>query len=504
MTANGSIGRDLSERLDFVGLGKAERDALRQAKTVIAASLDGALDVFYKKATAHPVTAKFFSSDAHVKSAKSRQVKHWEKIASADFDANYVDAVTSVGRIHARLGLDPRWYIGGYALIVDSIIRAVVEKQLDGFLHRKKAKDVSLDITAVMKAAFIDMDYGISVYLEALEEARAQSEAERRRLGDQQDHALAAIEASLVRLAAGDLTATIDTELAPQFENLKANFNSALATLDKAMGSMVTAADETSNNAGELVSGTDNLARRTEQQAASLEETAAALEEITTISRESASRTEEARRVVGQATAEARKAGEVVGQAVLAMGAIEDSSRRITEIIGVIDEISFQTNLLALNAGVEAARAGDAGKGFAVVAQEVRALAQKSADAAKEIKGLIDKSFADVLSGVTLVNRTGAALTVIGEQVGHINGHIDAITTSAREQAIGIGEINTTVGSMDQMTQQNAAMVEQTNAATHNLMRVSTTLKELADQFTVSNAQAFDLLARHPAARRAG
>lgn len=504
MTAKGSTGRDLSERLDFVGLGKAERDALRKAKPVIAASLDGALDAFYAKATAHPVTAKFFASDAHVKSAKSRQVRHWEKIASADFDADYVDAVTSVGRIHARLGLDPRWYIGGYALIVESIVRAVVEKHLDGFLHRKKAKDVSLDITAVMKAAFIDMDYGISVYLEALEEARVQSETERRLHAEQQDHALAAIEASLARLAGGDLTATIDDELAPQFENLKTNFNSALATLDRALGSIVMAADETSGNAGELVTGTDNMARRTEQQAASLEETAAALEEITTISRESASRTEEARRVVGHATAEARKAGEVVGQAVSAMGAIEDSSRRITEIIGVIDEISFQTNLLALNAGVEAARAGDAGKGFAVVAQEVRALAQKSTDAAREIKSLIDKSFADVLTGVTLVNRTGEALTVIGQQVEHINGHIDAITTSAREQAIGIGEINTTVGNMDQMTQQNAAMVEQTNAATHNLMRVSTTLKDLADQFTVSNAQAFEHIARPPTMRRAG
>ncbi len=504
MTANGSISRDLSDRLDFVGLGKAERDALRQAKPVIAASLDGALDAFYKKATVHPVTSKFFSSDAHVKSAKSHQIRHWETIASADFDAGYVGAVTAVGKVHARLGLEPRWYIGGYSMIVESIVKAVIEKHLDGFLYKKKAKDITLDITSVMKATFIDMDYGISVYLEALQEARDKSEAERRALADQQDHAMEAIESSLSRLAKGDLTAKITDELAPQFETMKTNFNCALSTLDTALGSIVQAADETSGNATELVTGTDNMARRTEQQAASLEETAAALEEITTISKESAIRTEEARRVVGNATAEARKSGEVVEQAVSAMSAIEDSSRRITQIIGVIDEISFQTNLLALNAGVEAARAGEAGKGFAVVAQEVRELAQKSADAAKEIKGLIDKSFADVLRGVSLVNQTGEALTNIGEQVAHINGHIDAITSSAREQAIGIGEINTAIGSMDHMTQQNAAMVEQTNAATHNLMRVSTTLTELAAQFKVSNGQASASVAQRPAARRYG
>jgi methyl-accepting chemotaxis protein len=172
------------------------------------------------------------------------------------------------------------------------------------------------------------------------------------------------------------------------------------------------------------------------------------------------------------------------------MSAIEDSSRQITQIIGVIDQISFQTNLLALNAGVEAARAGEAGKGFAVVAQEVRELAQKSAEAAKEIKALIDKSFEDVLLGVSLVNKTGEALRHIGEQVVHINGHIDAIASSAREQSAGISEINTAVVSMDQMTQKNAGMVEETNAATHSLMQISTKLKGLVDSFTVSAGRA--------------
>jgi methyl-accepting chemotaxis protein len=363
MSAPISTTKHLNERLDFVGLVGEERAALVRARPTISASLDGALDKFYAKATAIPETAKFFASDAHVKSAKTRQVRHWDQIASGEFDDKYVEAVTAIGKTHARLGLEPRWYIGGYALIMESIIKAVVEKHLEGFLYKKKAKDVTVEVTAIMKAAFVDMDYAISVYLDALQEQRAIGDAERKSLSAQQDEALSALDRSLTGLANGDLTAKLGAALAPQFDGLKTNFNSALGTLDKALGSIVLAADETSGNAGELVTAVDDMARRTEQQAASLEQTAAALEEITTISKEAALRTEEARRVVGHATEEARKSGEVVQQAVSAMSAIEESSQKITQIIGVIDQISFQTNLLALNAGVEAARAGMRGRG---------------------------------------------------------------------------------------------------------------------------------------------
>jgi methyl-accepting chemotaxis protein len=502
MPAQDAKTKQLNERLQFVDLDTRQRDALKRALPTISASLDGALDTFYRKARATPETARFFSSEAHIQSAKGRQVKHWELIGSANFDTQYVDAVTTIGKTHARLGLEPRWYIGGYALILEAIVESVIAKHLEGFLYRKKAAALGGEITAIVKAALVDMDYAISVYLEALQEEREKSEAERQARNAEQEEALSALDASLTRLAGGDLTAGISKPLAPQFEGLRSNFNSAIAKLDDTLGAIVTAADDAAGNSGELVHATDDMAKRTEQQAASLEETAAAVEEITTISREAAGRAEEARRVVRSATEEAERSGEVVEQAVGAMSAIQDSSGRITQIIGVIDQISFQTNLLALNAGVEAARAGEAGKGFAVVAQEVRELAQKSAEAAKEIKALIDKSFADVQLGVSLVNRTGEALHHIGEQVVHINAHIDAIASSAREQSAGIAEINTAVGSMDQMTQQNAAMVEETNAATHNLMQVSTTLKGLVDRFVVS-AERSERPAR-PAQRRYG
>ncbi len=486
MSAMDAKTKQLNERLEFVNFSQDQRTALKDALPVISASLDSALNTFYGKAKVHPETARFFASQAHIDSAKSRQVRHWELIASAKFDTSYVDAVTAIGNTHARLGLEPRWYIGGYALIIESIVSQFIETQLDGFLVRKKAKSLGVNISAIVKAALVDMDYAISVYLDALQVERQKSEAKRAEQAAEQEQALAALEVSLNRLAGGDLTADISQELAPQFDGLKSNFNAAVRKLDETFGSIVIAAVDTASNYRELVSAMDDMSQRTEQQAASLEETAAALEEISTISRQSANRAQDAMLVVTTATEEAKKSAAIVEQTVTAMGAIEESSRKITQIIGVIDQISFQTNLLALNAGVEAARAGEAGKGFAVVAQEVRELAQKSAGAAKEIKALIEKSFADVLMGVSLVNKTGETLNTIGAQVLAINAHIDAMTGSAREQATGIVEINTAINNMDQATQKNAAMVEETTAATHNLMRVSATLKELVDRFEVS------------------
>ncbi len=233
------------------------------------------------------------------------------------------------------------------------------------------------------------------------------------------------------------------------------------------------------------------MARRTEQQAAALEETAAAVEEITTISKLSAQRSEEAKAIVESSAAEAARSRDVVTEAVKAMGAIEESSQKITQIISVIDEISFQTNLLALNAGVEAARAGEAGKGFAVVAQEVRELAQRSANAAKEIKTLITKSSEDVMQGVSLVNKTGQSLNTIGNKVDHIQEHITSLTKAAQEQSVGIQEISAAINSMDNLTQKNAAMVEETNAATHNLSDVSANLAALVSRFSVSASTSY-------------
>ncbi|MEC9463765.1 MAG: methyl-accepting chemotaxis protein, partial [Pseudomonadota bacterium] len=239
-------------------------------------------------------------------------------------------------------------------------------------------------------------------------------------------------------------------------------------------------------NSQQMRSAADDLARRTEQQAASLEETSAALSEITETVRTAFDRAEEASHMVDNAKDYAEKSGEVVNDAMAAMERIEGATGEIGKIINVIDEIAFQTNLLALNAGVEAARAGDAGKGFAVVAQEVRALAGRAAEAARDIKTLVGRSSDEVRSGVELVTATGEALHRIGEDVLRINEHVKAIVTSAREQSVGLSEINSAVGQMDQVTQQNAAMVEQTNAASHTLASDAENLSRLVGQFKVN------------------
>jgi len=286
-------------------------------------------------------------------------------------------------------------------------------------------------------------------------------------------------------LAEGDLTQSMRGDFRGAFAELQQNVDGAMGNLRSTMKDVRGATGSINDNSNELRAATDDLSKRTEQQAAALEETSAALDEIMAVVRNSADRAQEASTMVTEAKQSAAQSGAVVRNAVEAMGRIEQASGEISQIINVIDEIAFQTNLLALNAGVEAARAGEAGKGFAVVAQEVRELAQRSANAAKDIKALITKSGQEVSSGVTLVQKTGEALTEIESRVHSINDHIHSIATSAREQATGLQEVNTAVNQMDQVTQKNAAMVEETSAATHKLSSEADHLFGLVSRFDI-------------------
>ena len=292
---------------------------------------------------------------------------------------------------------------------------------------------------------------------------------------------------ALKRLCSGDFGFQLTEPFAPEFEFLRHDLNRSVNQLCDTFKEISGSVEVIGQGTREIGQGVGDLSKRTESQAAALEETAAALEEITANVTSSAQRAQEAREVAGSAKANAETSGNVVAQAVEAMSRIEDSSSKISNIIGVIDEIAFQTNLLALNAGVEAARAGEAGRGFAVVAQEVRELAQRSAKAAKEIKDLIQNSAAEVSSGVKLVSDTGGALRTISKLIVDINDHVVAISTAAREQSTGLLEVNGAVNGMDQTTQQNAAMVEESSAAAATLSSEATKLRGMIGQFNLGS-----------------
>lgn len=287
----------------------------------------------------------------------------------------------------------------------------------------------------------------------------------------------------LQAMTAGDLSGEIDARFIPSIEPLRVDFNEMVSRLRSIVGGVRDNSATIAAGAAKISAAVADLSKRTEKQAASVEETAAALGQITHAVSDTSHRADEAGRIVSETRGEAQKSGEVVKDAVSAMGAIERSSKEIANIIGVIDEIAFQTNLLALNAGVEAARAGEAGRGFAVVAQEVRELAQRTATAAKEIKALITISGEEVRKGVGIVDETGRSLERIVLRVQEINDNVGAIVESSREQAVGLRGISAAVNAMDQATQLNSQMVEESNDASHSLAKDAEALFSLISQF---------------------
>ncbi len=315
------------------------------------------------------------------------------------------------------------------------------------------------------------------------EAERHRNDAEKQRTDSQIDQAVSELGAALARLAQGDLSSTIETRFAGRLEQLRTDFNGSIIRLRDTLSHIRGSTLAIQKNSAELSHSSTELSRRTETQAASLEETAAAVDEITATVRSSAERAHEANQAVSTTKQSADNSGTVVNNAVAAMSRIEEASQKIELIIEVIDDIAFQTNLLALNAGIEAARAGEAGKGFAVVAQEVRELAQRSAGAAKEIKDLINQSSREVSAGAGLVQQAGDVLANISHQIAGISQHVEMIATASKDQSAALQDINNSVNRMDQMTQQNGAMVGETTEASRRLADEADALLQLVQQF---------------------
>ncbi|MBN7804115.1 HAMP domain-containing protein [Agrobacterium rosae] len=372
-----------------------------------------------------------------------------------------------------------------------------VQKMADGDYREQIAHNGSVDELGRLKVALEkfrhDLARGETLKREQ-EELQEQVEQDRKRRSDIEEakaedlrHFVQIVESRFGVLASGDLTVRMDERVSPEFETIRQNFNTSISTLEDTIRTVVQAVYAIRSGLGEISTASNDLARRTEQQAASLEETVAALGDVTRGVNDTADGANTAQQTVSAARGDAEMGGAVVARAIAAMTEIQGSSSKIGNIISVIDEIAFQTNLLALNAGVEAARAGEAGKGFAVVAQEVRELAQRSAQAAKEIKTLISLSSSQVDAGVNLVQETGSSLGKIVEQVIGMTQTVNQIASNTREQAVSLREVSSAADHMDKVTQQNAAMVEETTAAAQSLSQETENLAEIIGRFKVGN-----------------
>ena len=458
------------------------------------------------------LSTQFWAHDAAVRELVSMATEHLHaEEAVAEATSSRLGLLATIGSgLSVAVFLAGVWFIRFRAIAPLGNITRYMSVLASGDL----SKDVpfagrSDEIGTMAKAVEIFRQSALErkrLRLEA-EEARLSSDAEKaeqQRFRLEQAKSLQVVVdtlgAGLGRLAECNIRMTIDEPFDGQFDALRRDFNNAIGAFQSTLINVLDTTRVIHENGMEMRTASDNLARRTEQQAAALEQTSAALEQVTATVKGSSERAQETRALVLEARDCAAQSSGVVNSAIEAMTRIQRSSGEISQIIGVIDEIAFQTNLLALNAGVEAARAGDAGKGFAVVAQEVRELAQRSASAAKEIKTLIANSGTEVNSGVKLVGETGAALQRIGTYVTTITQNVDAIARASAEQSVGLQQISTAVNELDQMTQQNAAMVEETSAVSHTLSEGSTRLTELVQIFTLNRRASI----REPGSQRSG
>ncbi len=464
---------DIEARLRFFELNERQRDALRAARPIVERSIGPALDRFYARARSTPETARFFRDDAHVASAHAAQTRHWMHLVNGRFDADYYSSVRRIGAVHARIGLEPRWYIGAYSLVLEDIVRAVDRasppwRRLPGLRAGRGEM-----IAALTKAALLDMELSISTYFD-------EAAAERNR-------AITTLDDALARLADGDLAEDI-AGLPSAFASLERSYNATLANLRATIGSVVSASGAIKGGSHDIAAASESLARRMESNAAALEQTAAALGQVEARVRTTASGARETLTIADEARVAMEQGKTGASDAVQTMQVVHESARGIDTVIEGVDKIAFQTRVLAMNAAVEAGRAGEAGRGFAVVADLVRALAMRAEEEARKAREGLSATQSEIELAVGAVSRVDDALNGVATKFERVHALIAQMSDDNAAQSSAISEINTVVGTMDQATQQNASMIEQNSVSARSLHDDATRLATQAGRFQVSHA----------------
>ncbi len=454
-------------------MDQPQLDQLRAAKPIVERAIGPALDRFYARATATPETAQFFRDTAHMARAKGAQERHWARISDATFDDEYLDGARRIGAVHARIGLEPRWYIGSYALVIEGLIESAHRhmpwwRRALSLFRGPGAVATSIALT---KAALLDMEVSLSVYFEM---AQADREA-----------AVTKLQGALGAMADGDLTRDLDG-MPASFAALERAFNETMGKMRVMIGAVSEGTGRLASGIGEISTASEDLARRTESNAASLEQTTAAISQMDTRLKATATAAGETVSRADKALATVGSGRSITDDAVQAMTRVADSAKGIDSVIEGLDKIAFQTRVLAMNAAVEAGRAGEAGRGFAVVADLVSALAMRAEEEAGRARDQLTATQTDIVAAVQMVEKVDGALADISTDVGQVHELLACMATDNNAQAGAITEISTAITTMDRATQQNAAMVEQTSAAARTLSEEVRTLNAQASLFTVA------------------
>jgi methyl-accepting chemotaxis protein len=486
----------LLERLRFAGLDDGQTDVIRRHRQALGPQVDLALRDLFQRLQTFPEAARHFTSDRQIERLHDLQSSHWNVLTDARFDSLYAERVKVLSDAESKMGLDPRWQIAGHAVVLERLLCAMIEdfwpKSMLPLGKSRKSELTEL-VSALVRTVFVDTEIAVSLRFNEQRHAHQRQLAEQRKAGEAE--ATAVFDAVVDGLSEGNLSVRTPADIPESYQGVARRLDGALDALERSMISVAerTATLETSG-AG-LGARTQHLSETTQVQSAALGETARTLGSIVDRVRSNAVQTRDAEKTAAATRQSVERSGEVAGQAISAMADIETSAEKIGQIIGVIDEIAFQTNLLALNAGIEAARAGESGRGFAVVAQEVRALAQRSGDAAREIKQLVSTTKSQVEAGVEMVGRTQNAIESIVEQVRGINAAISGIADETAEQVTGLQTVTVDVGRIGAEIGSGAAQAGEAYADCGDLQTVILELGQTIRQFRVQRQSAASITA---------